>query len=100
MTEDQNGLLRNFEARVRQLIQTCDRLRDENRQLKESLSQRVKDLEEAQTQLRNLAIQYDNLKMAKNLLARDDSSTSREARQQLSEMVREIDACIALVNEL
>lgn len=97
MTDDQAKLVANFEAKVRQLMFLCDSLKQENADLK-SLLIGQKALNESLTgeneQLKN---KYDNLKMAKIISVRQNDF--RAAKKRLSNLVREVDKCIALLNE-
>ena len=97
MTEDQSKLLNIFESRVRQLIYICDSLKGENSELKfqiEELKQSQDKLEEAN---KIIKVKYDNLKMARIISVKQDDLKS--AKNRLSKLVREVDKCIALLNE-
>jgi hypothetical protein len=50
-----------------------------------------------QEELRDISQKYDRLKMVKMMSAQDDDL--KATRQRLSRLVREINTCIALVNE-
>jgi FtsZ-binding cell division protein ZapB len=97
MTTEQSKLLAVFEARVRQLIFLCDELKKENNDLSEQqkkLNESYKALEEEN---RNLKNKYDNLKMAKIISVKQDDF--KAAKNRLSKLVREVDKCMALLNE-
>jgi hypothetical protein len=97
MTEEQEKVIAIFEARVSQIMQLCDTLRDENA----ALRQQVKALESAHEQLENdkraIHTKYDNLKMARIIEVKQDDF--KIAKQRLSQLVKEVDQCIALLNE-
>lgn len=97
MTDEQQKLLTNFETRVRQLMLLCESLRNEKAELKEALDTKENDLKIAKENIRDLTIRYDNLKLAKMISYGEKDVNS--AQQRLSRIVREIDKCIALVNE-
>ena len=97
MTEEQQGLLIQFEARVRQAIVLCKTLREENKTLKETLMQKQVSFLNIQEELRDISQKYDRLKMVK-MMSRQDEDL-KETKQRLSKLVREINTCIALVNE-
>ncbi len=97
MTEEQQSLLIQFEARVRQAIVLCKTLREENKTLKEALLQKELSFLHIQEELRDISQKYDRLKMVKMMSAQDDDL--KATRQRLSRLVREINTCIALVNE-
>ena len=97
MTDDQAKMVANFEARVRQLMFLCDSLKQENADLKSLLvGQKAlnESLTEENEQLKN---KYDNLKMAKIISVRQNDFST--AKKRLSNLVREVDKCIALLNE-
>ena len=97
MTEEQLKIIRNFEVRVRQMLFLCDRLREENTKLQSQLAEqksRNDSLTEENTQLQ---LKCDNLKVARMIsVSRDDFKMTKN---RLSKLVREVDKCIALLNE-
>jgi predicted RNase H-like nuclease (RuvC/YqgF family) len=97
MTEEQHKLLGVFETRIRQLMILCEDLRDENKTLKAKIN-RLEDsysiLSEENKVIKN---KYDNLKMARIISVKQDDFKS--AKNRLSKLVREVDKCIALLNE-
>ena len=97
MTDDQVKMVANFEARVRQLMFLCDSLKQEIANLKLLLAGQKalnESLTEENEQLKN---KYDNLKMAKIIsVGQNDFSLPKK---RLSNLVREVDKCIAMLNE-
>lgn len=97
MTEEQLKAIRNFEVRMRQILFLCDRLKEENAGLKsqlEALKSSTDSLRENNIQLN---LKYDTLKMARLIsVSRDDFKATQN---RLSNLVREVDKCIALLNE-
>lgn len=97
MTDEQAKMVANFEDRVRQLMFLCDSLKQENADLKLLFAGQKalnESLTEENEQLKN---KYDNLKMAKIISVRQNDFS--EAKKRLSNLVREVDKCIALLNE-
>ena len=97
MTDEQAKMVANFEAKVRQLMFLCDSLKQENADLKSLLAGQKalnESLTEENEQLKN---KYDNLKMAKIISVRQNDFST--AKKRLSNLVREVDKCIALLNE-
>ncbi|MDR1633176.1 MAG: hypothetical protein LBR97_09955 [Dysgonamonadaceae bacterium] len=97
MTDEQAKIAANFEAKVRQLMFLCDSLKQENADLKLLLAGQKalnESLTEENEQLKN---KYDNLKMAKIISVRQNDFSV--AKKRLSDLVREVDKCIALLNE-
>jgi predicted RNase H-like nuclease (RuvC/YqgF family) len=75
----------------------CDSLKQENADLKLLLAGQKalnESLTEENEQLKN---KYDNLKMAKIISVRQNDFST--AKKRLSNLVREVDKCIALLNE-
>jgi FtsZ-binding cell division protein ZapB len=98
MTTEQIKFLSLFETRVHQLILLCDELKKENhalKQQKDDLNESYKTLLEENKNLKN---KYDNLKMARIISVRQDDFGF--AKNRLSQLVREVDKCIKLINAL
>ncbi len=97
MTEDQKKLLAVFEARIRQLMFMYNTIKSENATLKAQLSVKEQELQSALNEIKNWNAKYDNLKMARIIsVAQDDF---QGAKKKLANLVREVDKCIALLNE-
>lgn len=97
MTADQDSLLKDFETRVRQLLLLCESLKKENEALRQALADQQETGRQLREDLRALTDSYDKLRLAKSLAG--EGGDLRAAKQRISRMVREINACIALVNE-
>jgi len=97
MTDVQQKLLTNFETRVRQLMLLCESLRNDKAQLEKALSAKEVTLKEAKENILDLTTRYDNLKLAK-MISYGETDV-KGAQQRLSKLVREVDKCIALINE-
>lgn len=97
MTEDQNKLLNEFETRVRQLFFLCDELRTENDLLREDLERQKKSFDALIEENKQLKSKYDNLKIARIISVKQEDFQG--AKKRLSKLVREVDKCIALLNE-
>jgi phage shock protein A len=97
MTDQEKNLLINLEFKVKQIIAKHEALKHE----KSQLQAKTKDLEESINQLRKenqiLEQKYENLKLAKLLVASDDEN--KDAKNRIQKLVREIDKCIALLNQ-
>lgn len=98
MLDEQFKLLEHFERRIQQLIAYCDTLRVANAHLKEEVSERDRRLEQAKSKIEELETRYDNL-LAGHGVAGQDTEGKELARTRLSKLVREVDKCIALLNE-
>jgi len=97
MTEDQNKLLANFEARVRQLVFLCNELKQENSELRLQLDILKTSYFNLEAENKTIKVKYDNLKMVRIVSIRQDDFKGAKAR--LSNLVKEVDKCIALLNE-
>ena len=97
MTQEQLKIIWNFETRVRQVLLLCDKLKKENSELQLQLTEQksVNDsLKEENTQLQS---EYDNLKVVRMISV--NGNDFKATKDRLSKLVREVDKCIALLNE-
>ncbi len=97
MTEEQQKILTGFETRVRQLMLFCDSLKREKTELENALEIKEEALRKSEELIRDLNSKYDNLKVA--TMISFGKTDIKGAKQKLSGLVREIDKCIALINE-
>lgn len=84
-----------LETRVRQLILQGKALQEQQRALENQIAERDRRIEALKDQNGQLEAQYANLKVAR-MLELSDSDT-RQARQRLNHLVRDVDKCIALL---
>ena len=97
MTEEEKKLLNSFETQLRHLIYLHDELKRENAKLKKLLDIEKLKNEKVQAQYDELEVSYTNLKTAMTISL--NGSDVKETKLRLSKLVREIDKCIALLNE-
>ncbi len=97
MTEDDKILLNSFEGKLRHILFLYDELKKENAELKELLSQRENRIQGLEDSVNELEVRYRNLKMARMISVND--SEIRDTKQRIAKLVREVDKCIALLNE-
>ncbi|HLP06128.1 MAG TPA: hypothetical protein VK152_11935 [Paludibacter sp.] len=97
MANQYEGLIHAFESKLRKLISEYKSLQAQNNQLKAELDRRKDDLMLAHKEVLDLRKNYDHLRMAINLGGTDPEKD--ESRQKIAKMVREIDKCLALLNE-
>ena len=97
MTDLEKNLLIEFKVKVKQMIAKHEKLKQE----KDQLLGKIGNLEETNQQLhqenRVLEQKYENLKLGKMLVATDDGN--KDAKNRIQKLVREIDKCIALLNQ-
>ena len=97
MTEEEKKLLNSFETQLRHLIYLHDELKRENSELKKLLENEKLKNEKVQAQYDELEVSYTNLKTATAISL--NGSDVKETKLRLSKLVREVDKCIALLNE-
>ncbi|WP_071146997.1 hypothetical protein [Bacteroides ihuae] len=97
MTEEEKKLLSTFEARLRHLIYLHDELKRENAELKRLLEEKKEEKAKVEENYKTLEANYTNLKTATTISL--SGSDVKETKLRLSKLVREVDKCIALLNE-
>ena len=97
MTEEEKKLLNSFETQLRHLIYLHDEIKRENTELKKLLENEKLKNEKVQAQYDELEVSYTNLKTATAISL--NGSDVKETKLRLSKLVREVDKCIALLNE-
>ncbi|MBO4398474.1 MAG: hypothetical protein J5805_08055 [Bacteroidaceae bacterium] len=96
MTDSEKQRIKQFEARVRQLILQYKTLQSTNKELTEKLRQSedvIKDLESELAQARH---DYNTLKTAKMIEISDGDL--KNAKQTITQLVREVNKCIGLLS--
>ena len=96
-TEEDKKLLSTFEARLRHLMYLHDELKRENAEIKQLLEEKQEEVAKLRSDFNELEVVYANLKIAKTISL--TSSEVKDTKQRLSKLVREVDKCIALLNE-
>ncbi len=97
MTDDQEKLLAVFEVRVRDLMALCDKQDQRIKELTNAFDQKDVALRQAMETIEELNAKYDKLLTARALSVNDEEM--KNAKMRLSKLVREVDKCIALLNE-
>ena len=97
MTEEEKKLLNSFETQLRHLMYLHDELKRENAELKKLLDNEKLKNEKVQAQYDELEVSYTNLKTATAISL--NGSDVKETKLRVSKLVREVDKCIALLNE-
>jgi len=87
--------MQQLETRVRQLILQDKDLQQQNRDLAAKVAEKDEQISELQRKMKEVSAQYANLKVAR-MLELSDSDT-RNARQRINRLVRDVDKCIALL---
>ena len=73
-----------------------DEQEQEIKTLKKQLSEKETEIERLETSRKDLEAKYTNLKMARTISLYDKDI--KDTKQRLSNLVREVDKCIALLN--
>ena len=97
MTEEDRKLIGSFEGKLRHFMFLYDELKQENADLKHLLMQKEQEILQLEQSKKELEVQYTDLKMARTLSLYDKDI--KDTKQRLTSLVREIDKCIALLNE-
>lgn len=96
MTNEQEIALRNFEARVRQLMMAHQDERQKNADLQAQLEACQQQLAGAEQTIDGLKKDYDTLKTARMIEVSGDDV--KESRAKIARLIREVDKCIALLD--
>ena len=96
MTEEERERLSTFEAKLRYLISRYESAVEENGKLQLQLRQAEEAREQALKEYQNLEKRYNDLKTAATMSL--DGSDVRQTKLRLSNLVRDVDKCIALLN--
>ncbi len=97
MTIEEKEQLSNFEARLRHMFYMYDELKQRNVELKRLLENEIQEKVKLQSQMNQLENDYKNLKTATTLNM--NSGDVKETKLRIDSLVREIDKCIAQLNE-
>lgn len=96
MTNEQEVALRNFEARVRQLMMAYKEEKQKNAELQNQLDTCQQQLADTQEAVDSLKHDYSMLKTARMIEVSGDDV--KESRAKLAQLIREVDKCIALLD--
>ncbi len=97
MTDEEKKLVSTFEARLRHLIYLHDEIKQEKAELERLLKEEKEQNERLLTYCKELESNYTNLKTATAISL--NGSDVKETKLRLSKLVREVDKCIALLNQ-
>lgn len=97
MIDLEKNLLEDFRAKIKQIIAKHESLKQEKRQLVEKIGELEKTIGSLRDENRLLEQKYENLKLARMLNVSDVES--KDAKNRIQKLVREIDKCIALLNK-
>ncbi len=88
----------HLKSRVAELIKGYNALRDELAALRSEKEVLNRELEGKELELDKFKKEFDRVKLSGAILG--DGDESQDARKRINELVREIDNCIALLNNI
>ena len=97
MTEEDRKLINTFEGKLRHFMFLYDEIKQENADLKQLLIKKDEEIHQLEQSRKELEARYTDLKMARTISLYDKDI--KDTKQRLSSLVREVDKCIALLNE-
>jgi hypothetical protein len=97
MTDDQKRLLAVFEVRIHDLMAFCNQQKQEIQGLTNALKSKDNELKQAMETIKELEARCDSMLIAQIVSVKEKEVKS--AKRRLSKLVREVDKCIALLNE-
>jgi hypothetical protein len=97
MKEEERKLLATFESSLRLLMHKHDELKSKCADLEKQLEDQSKELDLARKDFKRLEANYTNLRLAQTINL--NGNDVKETKLRLSKLVREVDKCIALLNE-
>lgn len=96
MTDEERRLLKNFEARVRQILRQYEIMQKENSDLYSELEKKDSEIERLNHEVEKCKKDYATLKLAKMIEIND--SDIKNAKQRITRLVREVNKCIGLLS--
>lgn len=97
MIDDQKELLVVFKVRIHDLMKLCDEQKSQIKDLKADIQLKEGQLEQSRGRIEELSARCNDIVTARVVSANE--SEIKSARNRLSALVREVDKCIALLNE-
>jgi chaperonin cofactor prefoldin len=97
MTEEDRLLLNDLKSNVQQLFGKFRQLETENSNLHEEIIKLRERIGEMEKEKSELSRKNEQLLIANGLLSGDTEKS--EVRQKINSLIREIDKCIALLNQ-
>ena len=97
MTNKYEELIIGFETKLQKLISEYESLKTRNVELQAELQRKQQDLMQAHKEVLELQKNYDHLRMARYLTV--SAKEQKVSKQYINKLVREIDKCLALLDE-
>lgn len=96
MTPEERKYIKDFDAKVRQLIASYQVLKQENNDLYTELESRDAEIAQLKQELKQSQQDYSNLRLAKVLTLSD--SEQRKSKRIIADLVREVNKCIRILS--
>ena len=93
----EQDLATRLKSRIEELVSRYETLDRENAGLKARLARCEKELDKNNTRIKDLEKQTDILRLKEAFLGSSEDKT--QARRKVARLIKEIDACIGLLNE-
>ena len=90
-------LLLDFQARIRQLLLRFQEMIKENDELYAILDKNERQINELKERLEHKSQQYDSLKIARMVAVADEDIDM--SKKRLSKLIRDVNKCIAVLTE-
>ena len=93
----EQDLATRLKSKIEELVSRYETLDRENTDLKTRLSRCERELDKKDTKLKELERQLDTIRLKEAFLGTSEDRT--QARRKVARLIKEIDACVALLNE-
>jgi phage shock protein A len=97
MSGNEQNLLAVFEDCMHDMTKLCNDRKRQIDAMDASLKEKDEKIQQAEQMIAALQTKYTNLLTARRLA--DDKEAFQQARKRVNKLVREVDLCIALLNE-
>lgn len=97
MSKDYQSVINSLKGKIELIISKYEQVASENKKLSEDLDSCKNALENSNNRVNELELKISNLQLAEAF--KTSSSDVKEAKQKIGKIVKEIDKCIALLND-
>ncbi|MBN2347213.1 MAG: hypothetical protein JXJ22_00145 [Bacteroidales bacterium] len=96
MENNYNEIASELRSKIKSIIMLYETEKEKNRVLNKQNLQLVEKVNSLEQKTNDLELKYNNLKLGKAIASGDESK--HDAKIKINKIVREIDKCIALLN--
>ncbi|OJV18234.1 MAG: hypothetical protein BGO30_04615 [Bacteroidetes bacterium 41-46] len=97
MSKDYQSALNNLKRKIEIIISKYEHVSSDNTRLSKELLETKNALDLSNNKVKELELKISNLQLAEAF--KTSSSDVREAKQKVGKIIKEIDKCIALLND-